>query len=420
MVNTEELLPSTLQTIAQHFSAYLAALPLLVWRINVVKNEIIFLNTYHIPGLGLDTFLLLKNPEFARKTILRDDYSNFETFQKKIQDRQPASTLFRIENQNGMLLWIHAASIPDPAMSSCCVGTMMECTTQAAQALAMDIPTHNLESRVELFSHPVLLCRFRDKQVAILNSAAQHFFGISKPDRALLADLLSDQDPRHMDSVYESLIFSERWSGQLFFTNAHQERTPCDTSIRSLSSGGENYLWVAFSPPTTPCLPTPDRLPEATPEALREIATSTKIPDLLAALLRAQPKGSPVESVMLSRVFRNDNRVLVTASGAEIDCREETYPFKGSIADNILTFRLENLLVEDTSRSIKPIDWALFIPKKIRSYFAKPFFMGDNLLYVLIFCATEPRRFSEKNIAMFDQFFSSVDQGMRTCLHAED
>ena len=54
--------------------------------------------------------------------------------------------------------------------------------------------------------------------------------------------------------------------------------------------------------------------------------------------------------------------------------------------------------MEDTAKSIKPIDWALFIPHGIRSYFAVPFFHENVLRDVVIFCSTTPSAFSPDNI----------------------
>ena len=423
MITNDSQTPDALQNIAQHISAYLANAPFLLWRINIVKKEISYLNTSYIQGLGNDTLLLLKNMEFARSTVLNEDFDRFETFMNKVHDRQAASALFRIKNHDGMMLWVHAAGIPDPAMSSCYVGILSECTSLAAEALAMDTPSQKLESRIELFENPVLLCRFDDKRVVITNSAALLFFGKSHDDvgRISLYDLLAEDTPCHMDSVYESLIFAERWNGQLTFSDCQHNKILCDVSIRSLSSGGENYLWVALAHPKA----TPSKAHEITPEisadTLLGISRSKTIPGLLEALLNAQPMEAPADAMMLSRIFIPANRIMVSAAGTGFDPKEETtHPYKGSIAENIVNFGLRHIIVEDTSKSIKPIDWALFIPKGVRSYYAQPLYNDNELRAVLIFCATEPGRFSESNIGLYQQFFTHFRKGLQHCLEPID
>lgn len=251
MVTNEYPSPDIVQSLMQHLPAYLAAAPLLFWRINVVKKEISYFNQYYIPGLGLDTQFLLKNMDFARDTILKEDFGRFEIFIKRVHDRRPSSATFRIRNREGMILWVQAAGIPDPTMSSCCMGVLTECTSQAEDILARETPEHRLSSRLELFEHPVVLCRFKDKRVVLANSSALAFFGRSQENikQVGLYDLLADGRPQQMDYVYENLIFSERWTGQLPFKDGDGQRILCDVSIRSLSADGENYLWTAISIP---------------------------------------------------------------------------------------------------------------------------------------------------------------------------
>ena len=71
----------------------------------------------------------------------------------------------------------------------------------------------------------------------------------------------------------------------------------------------------------------------------------------------------------------------------------EKFSYRGTIAEDIARFNLDHLVVDETMDSIKPIDWALFIPHGIHSYYAKPFYMDGELQTVLILCSTEPERF---------------------------
>lgn len=81
-----------------------------------------------------------------------------------------------------------------------------------------------------------------------------------------------------------------------------------------------------------------------------------------------------------------------------------------------MRFDLDHIIVEDTSRSIKPIDWVLFIPRGIRSYFAKPFFKDGVLHNVLIFCSTEAKRFSGCNVRPYQSLFPLFESALERIL----
>ena len=67
-----------------------------------------------------------------------------------------------------------------------------------------------------------------------------------------------------------------------------------------------------------------------------------------------------------------------------------SHAYEGTIAQDIERFSLDSLMVEDTLDSIKSIDWAMFIPCGVRSYFAKPFYAAEGLHAVLIFAFGAP------------------------------
>ena len=67
-----------------------------------------------------------------------------------------------------------------------------------------------------------------------------------------------------------------------------------------------------------------------------------------------------------------------------------SHAYEGTIAQDIERFSLDALIVEDTLDSIKSIDWAMFIPCGVRSYFAKPFYSSEGLHAVLIFAFSTP------------------------------
>ena len=93
------------------------------------------------------------------------------------------------------------------------------------------------------------------------------------------------------------------------------------------------------------------------------------------------------------------------------------YSYEGTIAQDIERFKLDYLIVDDTIDSIKSIDWALFIPQGIRSYFAKPFYRRGVLKAVMILCSLKPNAFNSEGMdeyaILFEPFRSAI-QAWRT------
>ena len=102
-----------------------------------------------------------------------------------------------------------------------------------------------------------------------------------------------------------------------------------------------------------------------------------------------------------------------------------SYAYEGTIAQDIERFCLESLTVEDTLDSIKSIDWAMFIPCGVRSYFAKPFYSAEGLLSVLIFASDTPgdAMMNEASFRHLYEPFSRLAMRWRSlkaqCLHCQ-
>ena len=69
------------------------------------------------------------------------------------------------------------------------------------------------------------------------------------------------------------------------------------------------------------------------------------------------------------------------------------HAYEGTIAQDVERFGLHSLMVEDTLDSVKSIDWALFAPQGVRSYFAKPFYSEHGLRAVLILTSRKANAF---------------------------
>ncbi len=144
------------------------------------------------------------------------------------------------------------------------------------------------------------------------------------------------------------------------------------------------------------------------------IAEDGRIETVLELLFRNQV-GPTFEGILFSDIIQRKNEVVVYSFGQPFEGLEQAkvFNYEGTIAETVMTFGLDHLIVDDTFDSIKAIDWALFIPSGIRSYFAKPFFQGKGLHSVLILCSTSPRQFSETRIGEFEPLYAPFSESVR-------
>jgi PAS domain-containing protein len=399
-------------------SSHLGDLHVLFWRLDVRKNELTFLNDGSWSGLGERLPLILRNPTYARDALMPEDRSRFFECFDKIRGQQSASTVVRVRDTDGSVSWVTLVGFPDPLLASNCIGFVADCSRLAATIASTHSDT-DAAHKIELFDHPVLLARFRDHRIVLANAAAHALLGdsvTSAEGRLSLEDLVASSPSVHTSEILESLLFNDQWSGSVTVPDRRGNPRVCAAKIRALSQAGEHYLWVLLYPET------PDRTDgpagadvlECPPVARKAFAAAASIEDLLRAFLVHQPNEVRAEAVMRSRIFGSQNRVVVTGIAESLAAMpsKETFAYEGSVAENIIRFGFDHLIVEDTSRSIKPIDWVLFIPKGIRSYFAKPFFEDGVLKNVFIVCSTEVGRFTEQNVRCYLPFLGEIEAAL--------
>lgn len=406
--------PSPLQ---QALAVLLEGIPALFWRLDIIKNEIIFLNDHGVQGLSDSIPLVLKNLRHAREVVLEQDLDRFFRCLNQIRKQQAASALVRIRNDEGFFRWIVILGLSDPERLSGSIGLLADCTDLMDTALTSGWGS-NLAEKIALITTPVVLARFADRRIVMANPAAQAAFGcdLAREAGLVLEDFLAPGSVEQLPMVFENLIFAGRWNGPLTIVGSRGELIPSETRVRAYARDGENLLWFALTPQETAGEDGDageDGSGQPTAELSAAFAAAGDIRSLLRVLLDNQPDGL-AEAIMLSRIFIAANRVEVTGEGVAFFRTPEgdVYPYDGSIAENIVRFDLDHVLVEDTSRSIKPIDWVLFIPRGIRSYYAKPFFKDGVLQNVLIFCSTATKRFSTCNVRPYQKLFALFESAL--------
>jgi hypothetical protein len=402
-------------------------LPMLFWRIEVSRNRIVYMNNHQIEALSEQTHLLLKNQNFAKELIFHEDYVYYQKFLQAVQHYEPSLAVFRIKGQNGEIHWLKIRGYPDVYDQRYYVGYMLEITRSCHLVRETIQRDAELETRIELVDHPVMLIDFDSKSVMALNVKAKELFGFKndKNETVHFSALYHREFQPYMNRIYDEIIFEKKWEGPILYQQHNRIKFTGTSSIRILKIRDRRVLRVAIH--HTDEIPASFKENKIAPrrnEAHTDYVSMLKnaIGDqsdmkvILEILLNHpfNPGEKAMDGIIYSDVYARKGKVTVYGAGEPLRKMEmgTNYNYKGTIAENIEQFNLEYLIVDDTMASIKAIDWALFIPYGIRSYFAKPFYERNQLRTVLILCSTSVGAFSEDKLEQYSLLFEPFLQGL--------
>lgn len=405
-------------------SSYLEVLPGIVWRIDIEGNEISFLNKYSASPEGEKVRAILQNPHLAREVIMAADLETFRRSHELILRRRSTACSFRVRQKSDcQATWFKLMAMPDPIHQNCSIGILLDITAQA-QAILSSTKKPRLSTRLDMIADPVLLVRFVDRTVYRANTAARLLLGYDEKtlEGVTLQNLLQSNPDKDLYTIYEGLIFADHWNGDLRVTDSQGRDHQCTARIQAIARNEENLLWMTLTHrndcPICRGLPGRGNESPAPRFSSSSFRRCSSVRTLLGTLLKALPSGSATDAILLSRITMEKNEVAVTAVGRPFDSTPEelVHPYEGSIAESMLRFAQNNQVVPETSKSIKAIDWALFIPRGIRSYYAHPFFIEDRLAYVLIFCSTQPDTYDPDSSAPLSELYDAFLTNLERCL----
>lgn len=172
----------------------------------------------------------------------------------------------------------------------------------------------------------------------------------------------------------------------------------------------EELTRVALTEPKKNVAPSKCDVSEVKSVLSLNIQDATSIQNIMQSATAVPGFERVAQGIIFSDIHIRKNKVVVYFSGSMFDGIEqgEKHSFKGTVAEEIIRSNREYIVVDDTYDSIKPIDWALFIPRGVRSYCAKPFYVRGVLRTVLILCSDTPNTFSDKTEEYFDELFASL------------
>jgi PAS domain-containing protein len=387
--------------------------PALLWRIEIARSRIEFLNDYPLHPLGDSARLFLKNRAFRKQMLLPEDAHLLDKFLDAVSQGQTMATVFRVYTPADSIMWLKLTGAVNSSDPRYYYGYLLDVGDTVDVIRDIQRSESASRMRIENVPTPVLLMNHQSLRLRQANAAARNLFGLPSASTGVLPHF-SEISPHLLENLGSILddLPSRPWSGVLEFSTTQGETFK--------AHAGLNWVpWKQTALVRISVIPVSDNKRDEQKLARNLRATFGDAPSLSAMLGQALEHpdiSKKCNAVMLSDVHARGNTVQVYGAGAPLADMPpgETFSYRGTIAEDIERFNLDYLVVDDTMDSIKPIDWALFIPRGIRSYFAKPFYDGDGLRTVLILCSTEPERFVDVKPDVFDHVLVPLEEAIRS------
>lgn len=420
------------------FTNFIEYFPALLWRIDIVENKIEYLNNHHISGLGDQSGLVLQNMAFSRKMVLKEDFHLLEQFMQAVRVGRTAATIFRIQIETGEVVWIKVTGTVYQKSPRYYLGYMLDVSDTVG--IVQQITENDAEqaAMIEALDYPVVLLNAENRSVIAQNVAARELFGYRPGEFARLKSnrLFHTSTQYQLDRIFEDVVFEKKWEGQLVFQRKKNMPFTGDTIIRYLTVHDRRIFRISIHSINREggfveqdAAAVGSDLPGRSQKhgeddrrlwLMEKVGNETDMEKILDILLENQPDSIGFDAIIYSDVYVNKNKVVVYTAGKLLEAMNqgEVFSYEGTIAENIERYRLDHLIMEDTFSSIKAIDWALFIPHGLRSYFAKPFYERKKMRSVLVICSAHRNRFSEKKIDDYALLYDPFLKGLKNWRNA--
>jgi len=408
---------------------FVKGMPAMLFRIEMVKKRIEFFNDYQIEGLGEKSFLLLKDKQFSREIIFEQDYHLYESFINAVMEAQPATTIIRIRNGKEEFRWIKLKGTPNVYNPGYYLGMFVDVTTSIGLIEEMNRNEDEQQTRLELVDNPVFLVNMEDKKIISNNAAASDLFGYTYEQfgRLSLNELLHPKTKADMGMILEDVIFDRKWEGKILFKRKGNIPLVGKSSLRTLKIKGRLLLRISihefdqadkqdFTARKKEAKPVLSDSRKAYLTSMQKmIAPVSDLAAILETLLKNPYRNQRFDGIIYSDIHVKKGTVSVYGAGEIFKNLKfgESFAYEGTIAENIEQYKLDYLIIDNTMNSIKAIDWALFTPHGVRSYYAKPFYERNVLRTILILCSTQANAFSEDKIKDYDLLNEPFLQGLK-------
>ena len=379
------------------FSRWSQGFPGLLWLVEHKRSRMKMLNTWQIPQLGTDTARLLKDAQFRRRMVVKSDLSLLMEFWEMMTSRQSATVDFRLKKVAHTVYRLQGWPHPDdPELY---FGFLMEAALPVT--FVTDGEAHTCQLALGSAQYPVLVVNVRQREIVTCNKAARELFGSvgRRGEDFLLEDIAPGEFGDTLLKAARCALNEEVWAGTLMLRNGFGSMLGFKVRISSCLTEGDIVRVSMLNIPETPAFCD-------FPPRLTEHLAGFSLRNELEYMLQRCPG---VAGIMFSKVRDIQGQIEVYGVGKPFSSLEwgMSHAYEGTIAQDIERFSLESVFVEDTLDSIKSIDWAMFIPCGVRSYFAKPFYSAEGLHAVLIFASATPGNSRVLNESVFSRLYDS-------------
>jgi len=229
-----------------------------------------------------------------------------------------------------------------------------------------------------------------------------------------------------MTKIYEDIIFEKKWDGKILFRRKNQTLFLGRTALRFLKIKEKRLLRISIyavdqaNNTSIPAFNKPnEKLSHKSQiyvdSLLEKVESIADMQQLLQLFLDNPYFEQAWDGIVYSDIYIKKNKIEVYSCGNTFKNLKfgESFSYEGTIAENIEQYKLDYLIVDDTLSSIKAIDWALFTPYGIRSYYAIPYYERNALRSVLILCSKKPNAFSETEIEYYNLLNAPFIKGLK-------
>lgn len=375
--------------------------PGLIWQIELPASRLSVIKNWYHPELGTDTTLLLKNRAFRKSVVMRDDRAALEIFWDIMFSRESAAVRFRLKSQPERPLVLQGWAHPQDSQIYCGI-LQYDHTCEPPDELAQ-VPggMHIQRSR-----YPIIIINMEKNVVLRYNNAAGRMFSSNDNPLMHLHDIAPNGMHEKFIEAAEYALENDVWSGALSFGGGSMSFT-CRVRISNCSDDNNRMVRLSFL--EMPRSIQPDYAGQQTGGSsaiLQAVQESPTLRDALGTLINTADFPA-MDGLMFSDILSHEGRVQVYGVGKPYEEMPwgATHEYEGTIAQDIERFNLRSLIMDDTRDSIKSIDWVLFIPHGVRSYFAKPFFDDNKLRAVMIMTSSAPRAFPPDSEDYFSHLY---------------
>lgn len=375
------------------------------WRFDIDKKKVYFLNDHPIAGLrgGDELENLLQNLVWAQEVVLEEDFLRFKMFIKALRERKETSVIFRlarINDQSGHP-WLKISGVPAEENSTDYYGYIRDISADVDFINQLQEKDLERQTMIETEDIPVLLVDMKTREIISRNTFAYDLLEYSYHDFNTIKfqDLVAREWTSMISEIYEACLLEGLWEGSLPLVKKGGEVIRSAVKISRLSLRERNLLKISVQKiiplPGSGLLNRGSSLPDREQfqqELLTAVIGKTDIKEILAVFLLHQFIERLFDAIIYVDVHLKKREVDFYAYGNAFSGLKvyNAYDSDSIISQALREGQIEYFAREDTLASTKPLDWALFIPHGIRSYYVKPFFHGSVLNTLLIFCSTSP------------------------------